>query len=268
MIWVVEPDVFDASYAERMATATRAAGHRLLVWDDHWWDAGLPALEGPVVFHGSLGNADALGARAPGWSPGVFCATDAFRCSAWYPRAARWLLHTRHIVLPAKTLVAAPDRAFEQVGAGERAFLRPDSPLKPFAGRVLAREAVTLAALDHGFYYDEDDLPVVVAPVRTVGQEWRFVVVENDVVAGSGYLAEGRRAVGIPPESAAWRFAAEVAAALVPPEPVYVLDVCETPEGLHLLELNPFSGADLYACDLDAVVAAVGGWATAESSSS
>jgi len=35
---------------------------------------------------------------------------------------------------------------------------------------------------------------------------------------------------------------------LLSDDPVYVLDVCETAAGLRLLELNPFSGADLYAC--------------------
>ena len=36
-----------------------------------------------------------------------------------------------------------------------------------------------------------------------------------------------------------------------------MLDVCEAEGGLALLELNPFSGADLYACDPGAVVDAV-----------
>jgi hypothetical protein len=38
---------------------------------------------------------------------------------------------------------------------------------------------------------------------------------------------------------------------------VYVLDVCESEGRLHLLDLGPFSGADLYACDREAVVWAV-----------
>ena len=38
---------------------------------------------------------------------------------------------------------------------------------------------------------------------------------------------------------------------------VYVLDVCESDGRLRLLELNPFSGADLYACDAESVVSAV-----------
>jgi hypothetical protein len=32
------------------------------------------------------------------------------------------------------------------------------------------------------------------------------------------------------------------------------MDVCESALGLHLLELNPFSGADLYASNGDEIV--------------
>jgi hypothetical protein len=257
MIWVLEEGVFDGTYTDRMARATSTLGHRLVQWDDGWWEAGVPALDNPVVFHGSLGNAHAIRSRVQAWRPGAYCATDAFHCSAWYPRAEKWLLHRRYAIVPASQLVAEPDQAYDRVGALDEAFVRPDSPLKPFAGRVLARHAVSLAALDHGFYYDDEHLPVVVAPLRSVGQEWRFVVVDREVVAGSGYLADGRKAVAQAPDSEAWRFAAAIASEMEPPEPVYVLDVCATPEGLALLELNPFSGADLYACDTSVVVAEV-----------
>ena len=47
------------------------------------------------------------------------------------------------------------------------------------------------------------------------------------------------------------------------PDPVYVLDVCEADTGLRLLELNPFSGADLYACSGSEIVRHVGEVASA-----
>jgi len=48
-----------------------------------------------------------------------------------------------------------------------------------------------------------------------------------------------------------------VAVELDPPDPTFVLDVCESDHGIRVLELNPFSGADLYSCDGAAVVRAV-----------
>jgi ATP-grasp domain-containing protein len=159
-----------------------------------------------------------------------------------------WLLHRDWRVLPARELVESPDEVLESVHATDTVFVRPDSPLKPFAGRVLPRGRITLAGLDHGFYYDDVEIPVVVAPTRSVRAEWRFVVVESVVVAGSRYVADGRTALPDDPTGAPWQFAADVAARLPAPEPVYVLDVCEADGRLWLLELNPFSGADLYGC--------------------
>jgi ATP-grasp domain-containing protein len=146
-----------------------------------------------------------------------------------------------------------PPRSF-----GERVFVRPDSALKPFSGRVLATKDISLAALDHGFYYDDLDLPAVVAPTAQLEEEWRFVVVDSEIVAGSSYLANGREAgASLDASTPAWDYAARLSRRLAPPDPVYVLDICETDRSLRLLELNPFSGADLYDCDRAVIVAAV-----------
>ncbi len=169
----------------------------------------------------------------------------------------RNLLHPKWAILPASELIQRGDELFDQIGDGQKLFVRPDSPLKPFSGRVVTKGKLTLAALDHGFYYDDPNLPVVAAPVQTVSREWRFVIVNRRVVAGSGYQADGRIATSNDALDNARQFAAEVVESLPPPDPVYVLDVCETSHGLRLIELNPFSGADLYGCDGPSIVSAI-----------
>jgi len=52
-------------------------------------------------------------------------------------------------------------------------------------------------------------------------------------------------------------FVEEVAAILSPPDPLYILDVCQCGNNLKLLEINPFSGGDLYTCSRAAIVAAI-----------
>ena len=108
----------------------------------------------------------------------------------------------------ARDLVANPTASLES-GEPDRVFVRPDSALKPFAGRVVETAKLTLAALDFGFYYDDQDLPVVVAPVRQIGREWRYVVVDRTVVAGSEYVAAGRQARPSQVGGAAWELAAD-----------------------------------------------------------
>lgn len=257
--WVLETGIFASGDTPWLA-AIRGAGDRAVLWDDAWWSGGTwPRLDGEsVVVRASLGNADRIARELP-WRPGAFCRTDAFHCSRWYPAARRWLLQHDAVILPASRLVADPDTALRGLGSPERVFVRPDSPLKPFAGRVVATRGLTLHHLDHGFYYDDPDLPVVAARERRIEAEWRYVVVDGRIVAGSAYAAAGRVAKPDDPGGPPWQRAAAIAAELPAPERVYVLDLCAADGELWLLELNPFAGADLYACDATAVVRAVDG---------
>src|SRR5262245_13584547 len=211
--WVLESGVFPESHAG-MAAAVDAAGARLVAWSDPWWRGGeWPRFNGPGVFHGSLGNADRIARELP-WRPGAYCKTDAFRCSAWYPRAQPWLLHRGWRATTVAALVESPSRELASLPDGPQVFVRPDSPLKPFSGRVVARERLSLAALDHGYYYEDTALPIIVAPTRSVAREWRYVVVDRCVVAGSAYLADRKTHEADSSGSAAWRFAAGVSRAM------------------------------------------------------
>lgn len=191
------------------------------------------------------------------WTPGSYCATARFFCSTWYPTASAWLVHERWRTSTVQELVEDPEGiAGSLANAGRDVFVRPDSPLKPFSGRVCNLRRLSLKVLDFGLYYEDPRTPVIVAPVPQIGQEWRFVVVKGRIVAGSKYAASTRTALtGV--SAAALRLASLVAADLPVPEDVYVLDVCETLGGLRLLEINPFSGADMYGCDAEAIVEAV-----------
>lgn len=254
MHWLLELDMFPER-APLLAAAARRAGHRVTPWNDDWWGNGrFAAVTGePMLLHGSLGNASKI-KQLGRWRPGAFCDVDAFQCSTWYPAATRWLLNRRTVFTTVAEACADPAKVFAEFGGAGRLFLRPDSPLKPFSGRVVSLEALTPAALDHGFYYDDLSLPILAAPETKVGREWRFAVVEGAIVTGSEYDPDGRTPRRPAEPGAAWSFAAEIAGALPPPERVYVLDVCETAEGLRLLELNPFSGAALYHCEPNIIV--------------
>jgi hypothetical protein len=254
MLWIVEPKVFGSNYD--MPRAIEDAGHDLLVWNP-LWDAlepdeadGLRKVVGDkiAVFHGSIGNADKL------FKMGLTKLFDAdkFACSSWYPHTAEWRLNQDFRLTTVKELIANPPKEWPRV------FVRPDSALKPFAGRVLDSDKLTLASLDHGFYYDDINLPVMVSPAKEIQREWRFVVANKRVVAGSEYVAEGRVAKRDPFSLAMGEMLVETIASTIPaPDLAYVMDVCETMDGLRLVEINPFGGADLYNCKAASVVEAI-----------
>ena len=257
MLWLLEPDVFGPG-PHPLTGAAKAAGHRVVAWDDDWWlSERFPSADEPALFHGSLGNAAKVAALGR-WTPGAYCDSAAFRCSAWYPRAAPWLVHTRYESTTVASLVAEPEAVAGHLADAEgKVFVRPDSPLKPFSGRVVTLAGLRAADLDHGFYYDELELPILVTPTQRLGHEWRFVIAEREIVSGCRYIADGRKSAGLDVSPEARALAESIAATLEPPQPVYVLDLVESEAGPKLVELNPFSGADLYDCERARIVDAL-----------
>ena len=253
--WLIEHLRPEAALLHDAVVAAGGVAHR---WSDDWWSSGrFPDTAGaPVVFHGSLGNAARIQA-AGRWKPGAFCDTAGLHYSAWARRLAGMLVNDIWRLTTVRALVADPAGIATSVGAEGRLFVRPDSPLKPFSGRVLSADSISLAALDHGFYYDDDALPIIVAPAQPVGREWRCVVAHGAVIAISGYEAEGREGHVTTPSAAVAGAAARLASRVAVSDPVVIMDIAETDMGLRVLELNPFSGADLYGCSRAAVVEAV-----------
>ena len=255
--WILERSVFSDNH-DRLAEAANAAGHQVIDWNDDWWQTGkIPSLnEGSVIFHGSLGNASRIPGAFP-WHPGAFCNTVGFACSVWYSQAHTWLLHEKWSSTTVADFVDDPQQYLKEIGTSQSFFVRPNSPLKPFSGRVIQLSDLSLEALDYGFYYDDINLPIVVTPAVEVGAEYRFVIADGIPVACSTYEANIRLESKLKVPEDAIELAKLVAKTITPPDPVYILDICESAGKLKVLELNPFSGADLYNCDRRAIVEAV-----------
>jgi len=80
-------------------------------------------------------------------------------------------------------------------------------------------------------------------------------VIGNRIIAGSQYAQSGQRSIaaGFPAEVEA--FARDMLAEVRwRPDPVFMLDICESADQLWLVELNGFSCSWLYDADLKLVV--------------
>ncbi len=150
---------------------------------------------------------------------------------------------------------------------GTGLFVRPNSGTKTFAGQTLTYQDWDheCRGLDATSSVMADTL-VVVAPLQELQGEFRFVVADQQVVAGSEYRWDNQMDVrrDWPPECEA--MAARVAArgSGWQPDSVYVVDVALTAEGPKVIELNSFCCAGMYSCCPDSVVRAVGAVALAE----
>jgi hypothetical protein len=84
------------------------------------------------------------------------------------------------------------------------------------------------------------------------------VVVAGDrVISGSQYAVQGERAIAADCPAEVRGFAETMLSEVRwRPDPIFMLDVCESEGRLWLVELNSFSGSWLYQCNISAVVAA------------
>jgi hypothetical protein len=201
-----------------------------------------------------------------GWLPGGWCSPENLDCAAYYPHFADFLLNWRHEILPGVAAIREKERLFREFARDGRVFARPTSVHKLFVGRLIAEEDFERALAPTRY---NPESRVVIAEPGELGREWRLVVAGDEVIAGSQYANRGAKSIqtGCPDEVVAFA-RAMLATDRWRPDELFMLDVCESGEGLRLVELNSFSCSWLYACDFAAVVeaasrAAIAAWARA-----
>lgn len=190
---------------------------------------------------------------------------DNYAYSKYACQLGSLLLNGDYVMLPFGELDRRKEFLFAAIGRENRVFMRPDSPLKLFTGQVVTRDTFTADLEFMGFYEFPVDSLVVVSSPKTLLAEWRFVVAGGRVVTGCRYKLGDDLVSQAELSDGALQLAQRVAASQYQPDPVWILDICETSErSYHVLEIGGFSFSDLYACDVSKVVAAVSQAAQAE----
>jgi|CXWL01.1.fsa_nt_gi hypothetical protein len=255
MIWVVETCVLDETRTDEFRRAFAEQGVRAaFVLDaDHAEDArSLPPIGASgVVAYGSK-SVIPLATRRE-WSPGVWTGAE-FDFEVVQRALGDAFLNADALpTVLEKVVTVARDRGLD------RFFVRPANDDKSFAGMTSTIDAFPgwLKRMVDTGYLDGLDIPVMVASPKELPREWRFVVAGGEPIASSLYREGGARRLEARTPKRVDSFARE-AAARYAPAPVFVMDVAETGDGvLSVVELNAFNSAELYACDISRVVAAV-----------
>jgi hypothetical protein len=142
-------------------------------------------------------------------------------------------------------------------------FVRPVYDSKSFAGRVFTPEEFAEFQSEACARTGEDDrvhggTEVIVSTPRVIYSETRCWVVNGEVVTSSLYKRLGRPHFeeGWPSEQvesfARWRGRDRPH-----PNPAYVLDIADTPEGPKVIETNCLNAAGFYAADMQKLVNAI-----------
>ena len=198
-----------------------------------------------VVCYGDIDFVRQVQKRAP-FIPGAWCNFYNMKCSTYYAHLGEHLLNRDYAMMPVGDLMRRWDK-FVTPGYPDM-FIRPDSGAKPFTGHVIKYgEEHKIQALLHTV---GPETLVVVSPRKSITSEYRFVVCNKKVVAGCQYLP-----IELPNYSnPSLRLARVIANHDWQPDLCYTVDIAEHDGQMYLLEINSFSCAGLYQCDIGVVV--------------
>jgi hypothetical protein len=263
-VWLIETDVFGRSF-EPIKTAIRQHG---MAWEivqpGPFLNGVAPSVGGHrlndqdcVIFSGTFPLMRHIQLHYA-WRPGGWCTAEHFDCRNYYPHFGHRLLNHEYTVLSVEDAIRRVEETFTQLSKEGRVFVRPCGVQKTFTGRCVDQEEF-VHALESARYAN---VPVLVAAPQKITREWRVVVSRGRFVAASQYKLDGahREAPGCPRGVRAYveRLLADVP---YQPDPIYLMDIGESPNNLSLIELNSFSCSGLYECDAAEVVQEVKGLA-------
>lgn len=154
----------------------------------------------------------------------------------------------------------------------QNSFIRPIDDSKTLNGRVWTPEEFVewkLKVKDILW-----DLIVQISPVKEIWSEYRFWIVDERIITSSQYKVGDRILYSPIVDQRFHDFALGVAGSefyLLPriegqprsterkwrPEKAFVLDLCETPDGIKIVEINTINSAGLYAADVQKLVMAL-----------
>jgi hypothetical protein len=186
------------------------------------------------------------------WKPGGWCTFPNLACSKYYAHFGPFLLNRDYTIVPMAEAVRLSDRLFARHGASKQLFVRPDSVDKTFTGAVVDR--TSFLQMIAGACLDPTALILVASP-RKIDREWRLIVANGRIVSGSQYAVAGSVAVTEDCPHEVIAFAQTVLEQVDwRPDPMFIVDICNSEDGLRVLELNSFSCSAHHLADLRTVV--------------
>ena len=255
--WLIEDGIFP-EYQEELLKLTNGRVIRRGMF--HTDTLGLDQDDNSIFFYGSIDTAFALQRNGFGWQ--TWIDNRNFECRKWLSVFHHRCLNYAGYFIPYRLLEQHVKHMEGQCGDGT-AFIRPDSGTKTFTGHKIHFSEVS--RLGEDFTLFDDDM-IFVAPALKTGLEYRFVIQssldgEARVVACSQYMHEGEECVSNNVPNSARLFVQEMLKVAEEkqyiPAPMWTMDVDVTGDIPSVIEVNSFSCAGLYHCNLEEVVKAV-----------
>lgn len=248
-MWILETNVFDENCFEKMISHFKFNNIpyetvRIIPFI-HEIDGKIPIVNSDkVICYGSIGIQKL--AQKNNWNPGVWT-NENFNSSS-YKNIGDWFLNNDSQIMK----ISEVDTNVSH----NQFFIKPNSDNKEFAGQVIDKEKFVswYENMKSIGYLDDNDFDVAVCCPKAISVEYRVVVVNKKIVAGSLY-----KKYGIVYTERGWllEFQDYIDEINWHPADVYVVDFGLSNEGWKIIEYNTFNSAGLYACNVSRIIDAI-----------
>ena len=248
--WIIE-HVFDDD-TRNLIDSLEATGTEYKVLSsvyDGQWDIYDP--KDCVVTYGSIQFGHIVQRKAQ-WVPGHYCTDRHYLCSYYY-RYFKNMLNDEYLFLPFGAILDKAEFIFDTLGADDAVFIRPDSGNKTFTGALCYKERFEFDFKLMGTYDPPPETMCLISTPKNIEKEWRFFVVDWQIMCGSEYKPGRHDIVGTSIHSDgqwAWKMAQQIVEKMEwQPDRAWCIDICKTKSGnFYVLEIGSFSSAGLYEC--------------------
>lgn len=274
--WIIDKDIFE-EYEERLVDSIKKSGSNVYFYDelvrvnskdysvDDFKNYMLNKFTDKdiVVFHGSLEYSKKL-SHLPIY-PGTFLTLENFECYNYYGYFGDYLLNSNYMMMGLNDVLRNKDRLVDNLFANESFFIRPSNGYKSFPGQILNYDNFEseFDILIKSYAGLDMNTLVLLSRKQELEEEYRFIVVDGEVISGSQYFDKDNIGTFKPyydrvcENDKAIEFAIKMSK-LYQPDKAYTIDICKTKNNEYkLLELNSFNCASMYGNDYDKVVEAI-----------
>ena len=275
--WVIDKYLFD-EYEDRLSTAIQNSGANVYFYDDicgktfKEWILEKFTQDDIVVFHGSLQHGRQL-TQLPIY-PGVFMTIDNYECYKYYGYYGEKLLNSEYLMMGLNDVVRnkymiqklVPSFGFGERGNQSNIFIRPSNGYKTFAGQVISIEQLEkeIDILMKSYGGVDPETLILLSKQQEINEEYRFIVVDGNVITGSLYMDNYNRKTLKPyydkpvdEMSEAFKFA-KLVANVHQPDKAFTIDICSVDYGdyklFKILEINSFNCASMYGAEYEKIV--------------
>lgn len=260
--WLIDKFLIEMSYHENLSEVLKRMGYKCIV--SHY----LPMSEQPpkkhykdkecVVIYGSIGFVKQH-VKKRNFVPGAYYQEKEMDCIGYMPKMDNpsLMANHNHVFTTFRDFMDRRD-FFYDIFNTNKVFIRPNSGYKTFTGLPIHTdefdyEINTLKNLTSVV----DESLILVSSCKTIAAEYRFFIVNRQVVTGSQYKLNDKLDIQTGYSQEALAVAELMAKNVWQPDLAYACDVGIVNGEPKIIELNAFSCSGFYACDIPLLVDAV-----------